>query len=206
MHIRVKICGVTNLPDALAAVEAGADALGFVFYEKSPRFVAPEAAAAIIRQLPPFVAKVGLFVNAPRELVHETIAACGLDTLQFHGAEPPAYCRAFTLPAFKAFRVQGRGFLAELPSFDTAAWLLDAGVPGQYGGTGSRFDWTLAVEAGRLGKPIILAGGLTPANVQEAIRQTLPYAVDVSSGVESAPGRKDPKKIRDFIAAVQGAG
>ena len=206
MRIRVKICGVTNLPDALAAVEAGADALGFVFYEQSPRRVAPETAAGIIRQLPPFVAKVGLFVNAPLEVVHQTIAACGLDTLQFHGGESPAYCRAFTLRTLKAFRVQDRGFLGELPAFDTAAWLLDAAVSGQYGGTGARFDWALAVEAGRLGKPIILAGGLTPANVQEAIRQTRPYAVDVSSGVESAPGRKDAGKIREFIAAVQSAG
>jgi phosphoribosylanthranilate isomerase len=203
MRTRVKICGITNIDDALAAVAAGVDALGMVFYAGSPRFVSRETAAEIIRHLPPFVAKVGLFVDATPDEVRQIVAACGLDTLQFHGAETPDYCRSFHLNAYKAFRIRSSASLAALISYDTAAWLLDSGVSGQYGGTGTSFDWSLAVEASRYGKPIILAGGLNPDNVQEAIRQTHPYAVDVSSGVESAPGRKDPSKVRDFMAAVR---
>jgi len=205
MRTRVKICGITQGEDALTAVAAGADALGFVFYEKSPRFITRAAAAAIIRQLPPFVAKVGLFVNTPQEEVRQTISECGLDTLQFHGAETPAYCRSFPLIVYKAFRVQTQASLENLHSFDTAAWLLDSCVTGQYGGTGTRFDWGLAMAASRWGKPIILAGGLNPENVAEAIRQTRPYAVDVSSGVESTPGRKDQQKILAFMSAVASA-
>lgn len=206
VRTRVKICGITRLEDALAAIAAGADALGFVFYERSPRYIVPPMAAEIIHQLPPFVARVGLFVDAPAETVQQIATACHLDTLQFHGAETPDYCRALALPTYKAFRVRDRSILQQLPAYDTSAWLLDAYVAGQPGGTGERFDWSLAAEAKSLGKPIILAGGLTPENVAEAIRQTQPYAVDVSSGVESAPGQKDPGKIAAFMAAVTQAG
>jgi len=200
MRVRVKICGITSLDDALAAVDAGADALGFMFYEASPRNIPTRLAAEIIRQLPPFIAKAGVFVNASEETVFQTAAECGLDTLQFHGDETPEFCRKFSAQkVVKAFRVQGVESLELLPAFRTDAWLLDSFAPGKPGGTGTTFHWDLAIEARRLGRPIILAGGLTPSNVGEAIAKVRPYAVDVSSGVESSPGKKDFEKLREFI-------
>ncbi|MBI4323635.1 MAG: phosphoribosylanthranilate isomerase [Chloroflexi bacterium] len=199
MSLRVKICGITNVLDALAAVDAGANALGFVFYKRSPRFVTGQSARAIIGALPPLVAKVGVFVNAPEALVRRMIQQCGLDTLQFHGDETPQFCRAFGLKTIKAFRIRDQQSLARLADYTEEAWLLDSDVPGKLGGTGARFNWELAGEAKKMKRTIILAGGLTPENVAEAIRQVHPYAVDVSSGVESAPGKKDPVKMRNFI-------
>lgn len=205
MPARVKICGITSRSDALAAVGAGADALGFMFYPASKRHVAPEAVAAFVGDLPPFVVKVGVFVDASEDDVRRIAGTCGLDALQFHGDETPAYCARFgPTPVIKAFRVADQSSLAALPSFAVSAWLLDSYVAGQLGGTGERFNWNLAVEARSLGRPVILAGGLTPENVAEAVQQVAPYAVDVSSGVESAPGRKDPAKLRAFIAAAKG--
>ncbi len=204
MRVRAKICGITNLKDALAAVDAGADALGFMFYEASPRNVSAKVAAGIIRQLPPFVAKVGVFVNATEETVGKTIAECGLDTLQFHGDETPEFCQKFApLKVYKAFRMQGLESLQGLAGYKTDAWLLDSFVPGKPGGTGATFNWDLAIEAKKLGRPVILAGGLTPENAAEAVMKVRPYAVDVSSGVESSPGKKDHAKLRQFIAAAQ---
>jgi len=204
MSIRVKICGVTNFEDALAAVDAGADALGFMFYESSPRHVAVKVAADIICQLPPFVAKVGVFVNATEETVRRAIAECGIDTLQFHGDETPEFCRRFLpLKIYKAFRMENLESLGALPGYRTDAWLLDSFVEGKPGGTGAKFNWDLAVESKKLGRPIILAGGLTPENVADAVRKVRPFAVDVSSGVESSPGKKDHAKMRMFIAAAK---
>jgi phosphoribosylanthranilate isomerase len=206
MKVRVKICGITTAEDALAAVDAGADALGFIFFESSPRWVSIESAAAIIRRLPPLVAKVGVFVNASEPAVRETVSRTGIDTLQFHGDEPPPFCAGFApVKVYKAFRVRDLESLAEMPPYKTDAWLLDSYVPDKSGGTGARFNWDLAVEAQKLGRPIILAGGLTPGNVAEAVRRVRPYAVDVSSGVESSPGRKSPDRIRAFIEAVHSA-
>lgn len=206
MSVRVKICGITNLEDALAAVDAGADALGFMFYEKSPRHLTAAAAAEIIRRLPPFVTRVGVFVDALESTVRETIALCGLDTLQFHGDEPPEFCRRFApLKVYKAFRVRGRESLNALTAYETDAWLLDSFSPEKRGGSGVSFEWDLAVEAAKLGRPVILAGGLTPANVADAVRRVRPFAVDVSSGVESAPGIKDTAKMREFIRAAREA-
>lgn len=205
MRVRVKICGITNVGDALAAVDAGADALGFMFYEASPRNITAEAAAKIIRQLPPFIAKVGVFVNAPAEVIHRTAEACGLDTLQLHGDETPEFCRQFTkLKVMKAFRIKDATSLQSLPPYETDAWLLDSFVPGKQGGTGEKFNWELAAEAKEAGRPVILAGGLTPENIAEAVHEVWPFGVDVSSGVEAAPGRKDHGLVRDFIAAVRG--
>ncbi|MGB9791029.1 MAG: phosphoribosylanthranilate isomerase [Thermacetogeniaceae bacterium] len=198
--IRVKICGISDLEGALAAVEAGAHALGFVFAD-SPRRVEPEAARAIVRALPPFVVKVGVFVNAPRDEVEEIAGYCGLDALQFHGDEPPEYCAGWRYPVIKAFRLRDRSVLQELPRYRVSAWLLDAFVPRKAGGTGITCDWGLAREAAALGR-VILAGGITPENVKEAIRVVRPFAVDVSSGVES-DGRKDPRKIRSLLAEVR---
>jgi phosphoribosylanthranilate isomerase len=205
MQLRIKICGITNLGDALSAVEAGADALGFMFYERSNRHITTEAVAKITGELPPFVLRVGVFVDPAPEKVNELAEKCGLTTLQFHGSESPDFCAQFSLPVIKAFRIADKSSLTQLASYKTAAWLLDSDVPGQFGGSGEKFDWSLAREATKLGRPIILAGGLTPGNVAQAMDQVRPYGVDVSSGVESAPGKKDAKKVAAFIRAARAA-
>ena len=188
INVRVKICGITHTADAVEAVAAGADALGFMFYERSLRHVSLNEAADIIRSLPPFVAKVGVFVNPTIEFVRQAIAECGLDTLQFHGEESSEFCAQFGVKVIKAFRIGDAASLPAMLPYATDAWLLDSYVPGQLGGTGERFNWNLAIEANAHGHPIILAGGLTPANVAEAVRRVRPFGVDVSSGVETAPG------------------
>lgn len=203
MSAIVKICGLTNAPDASAALEAGADVLGFVFYEASPRHVSVREAAKIIRELPPFAVKAGVFVDASEDLVMRAIGDCGLNLLQFHGNETPEYCTQFGLMSMKAFRVQDSQSLKILPTYSTEAWLLDAFVADKAGGTGERFNWDLAVEAVKFGRPVFLAGGLTPGNVAEAVRKVRPYGVDVSSGVEAEPGKKDHEKIREFIRAAK---
>ncbi len=204
MSVRVKICGITSAEDARAAVEAGADALGFMFYEPSPRCVTPELAAAIIGELPTHVAKVGVFVDADEAMVRATAATAGLDTLQFHGSESPDFCARFELRTIKAFRVKDSESLGQLPDYETDAWLLDSHVKGVPGGTGARFNWDLAVEAKRLGRPILLAGGLTPENAADAVGQIAPFGLDVSSGVEASPGRKDAAKVAAPIANAKG--
>lgn len=196
---RVKICGITRLADAQVAVEAGADALGFNFYENSPRFIPTATAAEISRALPPFTLRVGVFVNPSGELVRRAMGECGLNLLQFHGDEPPEFCTQFGLMNMKAFRLRDAGSLKALPEYQTDAWLLDAYAADLRGGTGEKFNWNLAVEAQKLGKPIFLAGGLTPENVAAAIRQVKPFGVDVASGVESSPGTKNHAKVRKFI-------
>jgi phosphoribosylanthranilate isomerase len=203
MSTRVKICGITNAPDAQAVVAAGADAIGFIFYEKSPRYVLVPTAAEIAKHLPSSIMRVGLFVNAPEGLVQRAITGCGLTMLQFHGDETPAYCARFSLMTMKAFRVHGRETLAEIPQYKTNFYLLDAFSSTTLGGTGEKFNWDLAIEAQKFGKPIFLAGGLTPENVAGAIRQVRPYGVDVSSGVESAPGKKDHAKVKAFVTAAK---
>ena len=205
MPVRVKICGITNIADAVAAVDAGADALGFMFFENSRRNVSPALAAEIIRELPPFISKAGVFVNAPEKFVRDAIEASGIDTLQFHGEESPEFCAQFGLKVIKAFRVRGRESLRACSSYRNCAWLLDSFVEGSHGGTGTSFDWDLAVEATRLSRMVILAGGLRLETVADAVRKVRPYAVDVSSGVESVPGKKDHGKVRDFIVAARSA-
>src|SRR6266480_6318996 len=186
MSVRVKICGITNVEDALAAVAAGADALGFMFYEKSPRSVPIKLVADLVRRLPPFVAKVGVFASPTERAVLETISLSGIDTLQFHGDETPEFCRKFSpLKVYKAFHMENLESLRALPGYRTDAWLLDSFVGGKPGGTGAKFNWDLAVESKKLGRPIIIAGGLTPENVSDAVRKVRPFAVDVPSGVES---------------------
>ncbi|HKQ37234.1 MAG TPA: phosphoribosylanthranilate isomerase [Verrucomicrobiae bacterium] len=205
MSVRIKICGITSIEDAVAAVNAGADALGFMFYERSPRRISMDMAAAIKNALPPFVVKVGVFADATENVVRSA-ALCGLNVLQFHGNETPEFLKRFSPTAtIKAFRVQNAASLAMLPTYNTSSWLLDSYTPAQLGGTGTTFNWDLAIQARKLGRPIILAGGLTPENVADAIRKVRPYAVDVSSGVEFAPGKKDPAKIAAFIQAAKSA-
>ena len=206
MSVTVKICGITNAEDAEVVVSAGANALGFIFYPRSPRAVTPSRASAICSRLPGHVARVGVFVNASPDEVNETAAMCGLSILQFHGDESPEYCSQFGIMTMKAFRVRDRETITSLPRYTTHAWLLDAYNPVQRGGSGETFDWQLAVAANQFGKLIFLAGGLTPENVVQAIRQVKPFGVDVSSGVETAPGRKDHTKVRAFVAAAKSVG
>ena len=204
-NVRSKICGITRLEDALTAVEAGADAIGFVFYAKSPRAVDVRQARAIIAELPPFVTTVGLFVNASRCELNEILEVVPLDLLQFHGDETPADCEGYHRPWIKALRVRpGDDLQAACKHYAAASGiLLDAYVPGVPGGTGESFDWSLIPQ--HLSKPIILAGGLSADNVAEAIRQVRPYAVDVSGGVEQQKGIKDAAKIEAFMRAVRQA-
>jgi phosphoribosylanthranilate isomerase len=202
---RVKICGITRIEDALHACRAGADALGFVFYDKSPRHVSPQIAANIIASLPPFVTAVGLFVDASEARVREVLDAVPLDLLQFHGDETPDFCAGHGRPYLKALRVRpGLDLLQSASHFAGArALLLDAFVPGTPGGTGERFDWNLIPA--NLPMPIVLSGGLTPDNVRDAVRRVRPWAVDVSSGVEATKGIKDPDRVTRFIASAKHA-
>ena len=202
--VRVKICGITNSDDARHAADCGADALGFVFYAGSPRCVTPEQARELVAGLPPFVTRVGLFVNEDPVRIRAIIASCGLDAVQLHGDEPPADCVLPPCRVIKGVRPRHAADLAALAAYPVAALLVDAAVPGQFGGTGQRADWELAaVLATR--QRVILAGGLTPANVAAAVRQVKPYGVDVASGVESAPGRKDPDRVAQFIRMAKEA-
>lgn len=207
MSLLVKICGITNVEDAQAAVAAGADALGFMFYRSSKRFIEAEAARPIIKELPAGIAKVGVFVNAAEAEVRSVIERTGIDTLQFHGEESPEFCAAFVPHrVWKAFRMASRDSLRIVARYPrTDAWLLDSHVAGSHGGTGQGFDWELALAARELGRPIILAGGLNPENVAQAVAAVRPYGVDVSSGVEAAPGRKDHAKLTAFINAARDA-
>lgn len=203
--VRSKICGVTRVDDALTAAKAGADAIGLVFYAKSPRAVDVRQAREIVAALPPFVTTVGLFVNASRCEINEILDAVPLDMLQFHGDETPAQCEGFHRPWFKALRVgNGEDIEAQVARYANASGiLLDTFVAGVPGGTGERFDWSLIPAA--LAKPLILAGGLTAENVQQAIAQVRPYAVDVSGGVEASKGVKDASKVMAFVGRVRSA-
>ncbi len=199
--VRVKICGITRLEDALLAARLGADALGFNFWPGSKRFVAPDAARAIVDRLPPFVTPVGVFVNQPPAEVLATAARAGMALVQLHGDEPPEGVNALPVPVIKAFRVADRGSLAALDRYRVRAFLLDAPSTG-FGGSGVTFDWDLAREAAERAT-VLLAGGLRPENVQDAVRAVRPYGVDVASGVESSPGVKDPEKLARFIGRAK---
>ena len=203
MRTRVKICGITRVEDALTAVRYGTDAIGLVFYAPSPRYVEIETARAIVSALPPFVSVVGLFVNATKAEIDAVLSQVDLDVLQFHGDESPADCEKFKLPYFKAIRVKpDTNLLQYAVKFNSAkALLLDTYSDLAVGGTGQVFDWNLIPK--NLPKPVILAGGLTAENVEPAIKQVRPYAVDVSGGVELSKGIKDAVKIAAFISAVE---
>ena len=204
--VKVKICGITNVRDARAAVRLGADAVGFNFYPHSPRYIKKERARAILAALPPFVTAVGLFVDESPDVIRDTCECVGLDTIQLHGAESPRVLHS--LPRFKrikAIRVKSEKDITRLPRYQVEAYLLDAFVAGTPGGTGVTFNWGLARDAQRYG-PIILAGGLTPDNVAEAIRVAAPYAVDVATGVEKEPGVKNRDLMAAFIRNAKLAG
>ncbi|MBI5664804.1 MAG: phosphoribosylanthranilate isomerase [Nitrospirae bacterium] len=203
--LRIKICGITNTEDAFAAIACGADALGFVFYSKSPRSIQPETARSIISQLPPLVTTVGVFVDEEMSNLKKIISHTGLDVVQLHGSEPPEYIR-LSNKTIKAIRVKDLADLEVLNHYKAAsAFLLDTYSPGSIGGTGHVFNWEIAVEAKKMGR-IILAGGLTPDNIEEAIKLVQPYAVDVASGVEgNIKGKKDHNKLRSFIERARKA-
>ena len=202
--MKIKICGITNIEDAIAAIEYGADALGFVFHHRSPRVVTPETAKTIISRIPPFITTVGVFVNEDRTKVEKIARETGLDIIQLHGSEPPESCH-MSKKVIKAIRVKELTDLEPLKRYQVSAFLLDTYSPHAIGGTGLIFNWDIAVEARKFG-PIILAGGLTPDNVEEAVRWVQPYGIDVSSGVEGdRKGRKDRNKLKLFIETARDA-
>lgn len=204
--MKIKICGITNAEDATLAVAAGADALGFIFHRTSPRFVEPSLVRTIVAGLPPFVLPIGVFVNEAAAVVRNLMDDCGLALAQLHGDETAAYCQGLGRPVLKALRLKDRGTFLALAEFQGRAnvrgFVIDAFSEQAYGGTGQTVDWTLAAEAARAA-PILLAGGLTPANVSQAIQAVRPYGIDVSSGVEARPGKKDPEKVKAFIEAAR---
>ena len=200
--VRIKICGITNLDDAMAAAELGTDALGFNFYPESPRYITPEKAAEIIYQLPPLIMTVGIFVNESEERVRDIESQTGIQVLQFHGDESPEYCERFERRVIKAFRVKDRESLHSILHYKVSAILLDSHTDGLRGGTGVPFDWGLAKDAA-LSRRVVLAGGLTADNVGEAIKRVRPYGVDVASGVEKEKGIKDFGTMKKFIAEVR---
>ena len=205
MRTRVKICGITGREDAKLVVDAGVDAVGLVFYEKSPRFVTIELAAEISQVIPAFVSRVALFKDAEQQLIESVLAQVEIDLMQFHGSETADYCEQFNRPYIKALGMKGAEhnvsfLLANVEKYQSAkALLLDGHAPGEAGGSGESFDWA-SISA--VDKPIVLAGGLTPDNVKQAIDLVHPYAVDVSSGVESSPGIKDENKVAAFMKQV----
>jgi phosphoribosylanthranilate isomerase len=208
-RIRIKVCGTTNLEDALAAVEAGVDALGFIFHPKSPRYVEPETARRIIAELPPFVNTVGVFVDRPLAELAEIIRFCGLSCAQLHGQEPPDYCEQLARACSPCQIIKALRVGQHLQAKDVALYhdyvrgfLLDTYQKGQEGGTGQTFDWSLIAPL-HLRRPFILAGGLDASNVRAAVEAARPYGVDVNSGVESSPGRKDHALIRAVVRAVR---
>ena len=203
--VRIKICGITNIDDARAAIDFGADALGFVFFKGSPRCVTVKQAASIVCKLPSFVTPVGVFVDETPEIIRSSIADAGIDVIQLHGEEGPEVCR-FSRRSIKAIRVKSIDSLEPLKSFKdlVSAFLLDAYAPDTLGGTGQKFNWDIAVEAKHFGR-IILAGGLSPDNIQHAVQHVRPYGVDVSSGVEREKGKKDHQKMKLFIERAKAA-
>jgi phosphoribosylanthranilate isomerase len=204
MPVRIKVCGITNWEDARVAVSLGVDALGFIFSSASPRFVPADDAARIIRRLPPFVNRVGVFVDEPAATVHDVIRRTGIDTVQLHGSETPEYCRQFGCAVVKAFRVAGRESVADMAAYQVNAYLLDTWDATTAGGSGRPFDWAIAAEACRTYPTVILAGGLGPTNIREALDIAQPWGVDVNSGVEVKPGVKNPRKVHEVVRIVRG--
>jgi phosphoribosylanthranilate isomerase len=202
----IKICGITRLEDALCAAESGADAIGFIFHPASPRYIAPERAREIIAQLPGKIAKAGVFVNREAEEVKRTMEACGLDLIQLHGDESPAYCRLFPSErVIKAVFLQTPEELGTLGAYKVRAFLVDARDAGRYGGTGKRADWALAAKLGER-HPLILAGGLAEENIETALAAVAPHGIDINSGCELAPGIKDHDRLRRIVGMIRRAG
>lgn len=202
--VKIKICGITNIDDAMAAVDYGADALGFNFFRKSPRYIEPHKAAEIIAQLPPFIVPVAVFVNEREERIREILSSACIHGVQFHGDETPEFCQRFGNHVIKAFQVKDKESIKHMAHYRVSAYLLDSYREGVRGGTGETFDWHLAVVAKTFGR-IILAGGLNADNVAEAVKLVQPYGVDVAGGVEREKGIKDHGKLKKFITEVRRA-
>ncbi len=200
---KIKICGITNIEDALYAANLGVDALGFIFYKKSKRFIEPDSAKKIIDKLPPFITKVGVFVNENEDFLAESKRIAGFDIFQFHGDETPGFCNDFGRKYIKAIRVNSSQSIEAVESFNTDYFLFDTYSDDEYGGTGKTFSWDILDNSCLKDKFVILSGGLNPENVSKAIKAVNPYAVDVSSGVERSPGKKDHEKLKKFIEAVK---
>jgi phosphoribosylanthranilate isomerase len=202
--VKIKVCGITNEADALAAVDLGTDALGFIFYRGSPRYVMPSVVREIVSLLPPFVTTVGVFVNEDIDKVNSIINFCRLTAVQLHGEEPPFYCEKLEARIIKAFRMKNAAVLQNLKNYKkVAAFLLDSYDEAQLGGTGGTFDLRLAIKAKEFDTPIIVSGGLSKSNIRKVIKRVKPYAVDVNSGVEISPGKKDYQKMAEFIKIVR---
>jgi len=204
--VKVKICGITNLEDALAAAYAGCDALGFIFYKKSPRYISPQKAAAIIKRLPSGLIKIGVFVDATDKFIERVAKLCGLDMLQFHGSETPVFCARFRgYRIIKAFKLKHGFNPADVLRYKTFAYLFDTYSPLKIGGTGKKFNWKLVRHINNLKRPVFLSGGLSAGNVQKSIKCVGPQWVDASSSLETSPGKKDHKKVKKFIETVKKA-
>ncbi len=206
MPVKIKICGITQYEDARIACNLGVDALGFIFFKKSPRYIEPAAAGEIIRRLPPFVSRVGVFVNESTDRIIDAARLAMLDTIQLHGEETVEQCREIPYPVIKSFSVNSQSDLSLLETYQVAGYLLDTWDRNVRGGTGRTFDWSVAERASRTYHRVILAGGLGPTNIQEALDTVHPYAIDVNSGVEIKPGVKNPHKMRDLITTVKSWG
>lgn len=203
MPVRIKICGITRYEDAKVAVSLGVDALGFIFYDKSPRYITPENAGKIINKLPPFISKVGVFVDSHPASIMDIAQKSGIDTVQLQGNETPDIARKLPLSVIKAFSVKPGWDMSVMDKYDVAGFLLDAWASDRRGGTGTTFDWAIAREAVVRHRHIILAGGLNPVNVEEALEAVCPYAVDLNSGLEVSPGIKNPRKMKDAVGIIR---
>jgi len=203
MSIRIKICGITRTEDALAAAMLGVDALGFIFFRKSPRYIEPAAAAEIIRKLPPYISRVGVFVNETPETIAEVVRIAGIDTLQLHGEETADFCRSMSIPVVKSLGMRPDFDFSALTTFPVAGFLLDTWKGGLTGGSGVCGDWNIARAVTNRCDRVILAGGLNPSNVSSALDAVMPYGVDLNSGVEVKPGIKNPRKMRDAVQVIR---
>jgi len=206
--MRIKICGITRYEDARTAANLGVDALGFIFCSQSPRYISPANAAEITKKLPPFVSRVGVFVDENPQRVLEAAQIAGIDTIQLHGSEPPEYCASIPLPVIKVFSIRDNFDVSIIAAYkgSVTGILLDTWDPERRGGSGNTFDWSVANRVCDMSDTVILSGGLGPSNIREAVETVRPYAVDVNSGVEISPGVKSPYKMRDVITIVKGIG
>jgi phosphoribosylanthranilate isomerase len=203
MSVKIKICGITQYEDARVAAGLGVDALGFIFYKKSRRYITPQDAGKIIQKLPPFIARVGVFVNEPVESILETARLSGIDTVQLHGKESPEYAKRLPFTVIRAFAVKPGWDMSVMDEWDVSGYLLDTWDRGSAGGTGKTFDWALARDAALKHKNIVLAGGLNPVNVLEALETVQPWAIDLNSGVEIKPGIKNPHKMKEAVKIIR---
>ncbi|MEW5758470.1 MAG: phosphoribosylanthranilate isomerase [Candidatus Omnitrophota bacterium] len=202
---KVKVCGITNVNDALASIDAGCDALGFVFYKKSPRYINPDGCQGITRYIPGSIVKIGIFVDEKEKKIKEIAKACQLDVLQFHGKETPSFCKRFKgYKIIKAFRIKNKIDPRQIKKYNVFAYMFDTYMPKKIGGTGKNFNWELVKHIGKLRQPVFLSGGLNEKNVKQAIKVAHPNWVDASSSLEVSPGKKDIKKVKKFINAAKG--